>query len=1229
MRIIEKTHRGQNDHDSRRDDRDRRWTSPWDEELMDSQPEYRGSPGKVSRTTTLAVQKAKAEARAEARAEAAPQGARRQGTGNAIQQASRAAVQLKTRNGSPLPAIMTAEPGPGVALPAELRERMERFFDEDFSAVRIHEDPHASVTGVLAYARGDALFFAPGQYDPGSRTGVELIAHELAHVVQQRAGRVAAEPGSAINRDRALESEADQLGARAARAESAPSPAMSPPAARDHAGADSADRAASGTGSASPSTPGAVAQARTQNSGDLDASVDASAKDTHADSTEPGAADDTKDELDATAGDTASTLASEPKPDSAIDSADASANAGTAGAQAGAQTTQTTDAGADARQSTGPGITPGNNPLGGTHSRGNTPHPPPAPSASPGSAPQPSDPLSSTEGLVDYYMEVNWSDSAYQGHFNRIGGVPVRMGKTLLPVPPQAAPGASTAANFIAGIGAGLIDAVVWNGLKAVPLLGVGPMFLDYVKACRDSFRNEEATDDQGNLSEGILAMSIARAIFDFVGGAAGNIANTISLLQDAGLLLAVVTEGFSALLEALLPIGEACRAISACCELVKTGLDAAMMVGNIFLARRLEAEGNKRGADKARELASGNALDTIMDGLASVAAIAELATLNHAGGGEILTHTMQDAIANTGEQTFDSAMRALAAEGLARAGKSGLGSINPIGSRPGLRPGAPQSANTAADIAQIADTGKRIGGHGRRVGQSAGLSGNPASVGTVSGTRALRGSGQAAGLIGPARQATLDSINQANQDLSGAAPVLWHQKLITDFTKRYGLRDVANDTLDWMTSPSAWIRSFISSLPLASNVINWLLQQAGDNPGVVAGIIQGLTPGGPAIAAVFDSVGQWLGDNKDDIKSTAQEVTDLINTHQVSLQVVQDAIAQGRQFLTDLSQVTDQKGTLETDVVGLISNLNGLKIAGFSMPPIDAALIRRLSGRIPGLGGIAGRLGGMLASMIPDAVLEQARQLIENAVNEAIATWNRLVDDAITAATEQAQDKIAEFDTWIDERTTVINDFLAQLEAELADGGEIQQLLQRQYEKVQAMVNAANEAIQQWDGTGLDFQGAVSWLIQVAQALMDNLDASRGQDYQRLMQEWTAVMDGEAQPWVTQWKAAHAQSVELAAYPPVPAGEVSAALSAVAAVEQRLAQWEAALEPDSGHHGVVAQYRRILGQIRGDIQSSGGKRGEGPLQDLWSAEDRLIALDNQLAQQTSSGAGSGGAGGP
>jgi hypothetical protein len=84
-----------------------------------------------------------------------------------------------------------------------------------------------------------------------------------------------------------------------------------------------------------------------------------------------------------------------------------------------------------------------------------------------------------------------------------------------------------------------------------------------------------------------------------------------------------------------------------------------------------------------------------------------------------------------------------------------------------------------------------------------------------------------------------------------------------------------------------------------------------------------------------------------------------------------------------------------------------------------------------------------------------------------------------------------------------------------------------------------------------------------------------------------------------------------------------------VAAVEQRLAQWEAALEPDSGHHGVVAQYRRILGQIRGDIQSSGGKRGEGPLQDLWSAEDRLIALDNQLAQQTSSGAGSGGAGGP
>ncbi|MBN2817614.1 MAG: DUF4157 domain-containing protein, partial [Bacteroidales bacterium] len=60
---------------------------------------------------------------------------------------------------------------------------------------------------------------APGQYNPGSQKGQELIGHELTHVVQQREGRVAPTKqgkGLPVNDNPALEKEADEMGAKAA-----------------------------------------------------------------------------------------------------------------------------------------------------------------------------------------------------------------------------------------------------------------------------------------------------------------------------------------------------------------------------------------------------------------------------------------------------------------------------------------------------------------------------------------------------------------------------------------------------------------------------------------------------------------------------------------------------------------------------------------------------------------------------------------------------------------------------------------------------------------------------------------------------------------------------------------------------------------------------------------------------------------------------------------------------
>lgn len=120
----------------------------------------------------------------------------------------------------PLPATLRLPAGGGAPLPDGLRAQMETFFKADFSSVRVHVGPEAPAVGALAFTTGSRIFFAPGQYQPATVQGRVLLGHELAHVVQQRCGRVRNPQGGgiAIVRDHALEAEADRLGRQAAMA---------------------------------------------------------------------------------------------------------------------------------------------------------------------------------------------------------------------------------------------------------------------------------------------------------------------------------------------------------------------------------------------------------------------------------------------------------------------------------------------------------------------------------------------------------------------------------------------------------------------------------------------------------------------------------------------------------------------------------------------------------------------------------------------------------------------------------------------------------------------------------------------------------------------------------------------------------------------------------------------------------------------------------------------------
>ena len=110
---------------------------------------------------------------------------------------------------------------PGTSLDSEVGARIGSAFGRDFSSVRIHAGTPAAGIAQRMSARavtvGRHVAFAPGEYEPGTPLGNALIAHELAHVVQQEGGGVARAPATA-----ALEADADTAAGSALLAAYAP-----------------------------------------------------------------------------------------------------------------------------------------------------------------------------------------------------------------------------------------------------------------------------------------------------------------------------------------------------------------------------------------------------------------------------------------------------------------------------------------------------------------------------------------------------------------------------------------------------------------------------------------------------------------------------------------------------------------------------------------------------------------------------------------------------------------------------------------------------------------------------------------------------------------------------------------------------------------------------------------------------------------------------------------------
>src|SRR5215208_3080694 len=99
----------------------------------------------------------------------------------------------RSESSAVLPAVHDALQSTGQPLDPDTRAVMERRFGHDFGRVQVHADSQAAEAArqldSLAFTSGQDIFFGAEAYQPDTPPGRRLLAHELAHTIQQRAAQ--------------------------------------------------------------------------------------------------------------------------------------------------------------------------------------------------------------------------------------------------------------------------------------------------------------------------------------------------------------------------------------------------------------------------------------------------------------------------------------------------------------------------------------------------------------------------------------------------------------------------------------------------------------------------------------------------------------------------------------------------------------------------------------------------------------------------------------------------------------------------------------------------------------------------------------------------------------------------------------------------------------------------------------------------------------------------------
>lgn len=593
-----------------------------------------------------------------------------------------------------------------------------------------------------------------------------------------------------------------------------------------------------------------------------------------------------------------------------------------------------------------------------------------------------------TDPIVDHYMKVHWDQSDISARSAEFGAYPDAIAtETDRWLPANASPEVRAGANFLVGLGAGLLDGVFGAFAKSIP--GVGAI-AELLYGIKDGWKAVADAAANGDVAAAIF--EVIRALFDIVGGVSGNLGDLFTYTQVTAHGAAPITVGFSEF------VGVPAAVLANGFSTIQSFCHGALPVIDLGLTAYYYVQGQSAEANLQfdrqawyKERATDSAFRCAASAIQAAAAWISSGTL--AGVPGQLPGTWGELLVTTGKK-FGSEFGGLVGKTNSMTGSNTFGRFAGEGRAvAGLFQGV---TNTSAAMGFSDVMGRTADGF---MGAHYIARQNLAASGTAG-----------ARIIGAAREQTLADMDAGWESLESDKPQ-WHQEVINKIlSEDAGVS--AYDMLNIALSPSEWIRLQFAGM-------RYVMTALGDggleDVATLAGLAETALTG---VAQPFiNNMSDWFQENKPALDEMVVALNTRIQEQTVSLAAIRGALDQAQVYTNQLGTLADAGGSIDRLFDPMLGTIQGMRIS-------------------------AERLG------IPEWVPAFSYQWVIDATNSAVDRGVRMVVDLKNGALSQldqglelAQDEITQTITFFQEAFVAGGELETMLQDELRGAQETAQL--------------------------------------------------------------------------------------------------------------------------------------------------------------------------------------------